>query len=180
MRRKHDFYPTPGWATLELLNRIPISGALLEPCVGGGDIADPLEEHVVHGGASRLRTNDLDQRWVADSHDDATRAAWWQSLGPLDWVITNPPFLVADKILPLAVEYARHVAMLLRLSYLEPCNGRGAWLAAYPPTDLIVLPRMSFTGDGKTDSVTCAWMVWREGRSEQTISIVPRPAEQPA
>lgn len=49
--------------------------------------------------------------------------------------------------------------MLLRVSFLEPCNDRAEFLAAHPPR-LFVLPRISFTGDGKTDNVTCAWYVW--------------------
>jgi hypothetical protein len=48
------------------------------------------------------------------------------------------------------------------MSYLEPVENRGVWLNEHPPTTLIVLPRISFTGDGKTDNVTCAWMVWRK------------------
>jgi hypothetical protein len=63
--------------------------------------------------------------------------------------------------------------MFLRLSYLEPVRNRGAWLAAHPPTGLIVLPRISFTGDGQTDTVTCAWMVW-DKLARGTIRVIPR------
>ena len=52
------------------------------------------------------------------------------------------------------------------------CEGRGAWLAAYPPTTLIVLPRISFTGDGNTDSATCAWFVWDRDAASQRIVVV--------
>jgi hypothetical protein len=65
--------------------------------------------------------------------------------------------------------------MLLRLSYLEPTEDRGAWLNSHPPTDLIVLPRISFTGNGKTDSVTCAWIVWRKQCNTQRIAITGNP-----
>lgn len=47
-------------------------------------------------------------------------------------------------------------------------------LAAHPPTQLIVLPRHSFTGDGKTDRVTCAWMIWDRFDVRQGVVIVPR------
>jgi hypothetical protein len=50
------------------------------------------------------------------------------------------------------------------------------WLAEHPPTKLIVLPRISFTGDGKTDSVTCAWYVWERGEHVQSLEIVPPTA----
>lgn len=42
---------------------------------------------------------------------------------------------------------------------------------AYP---IHIMPRVSFTGDGKTDSSTCAWMVWDQRTGRQKIDIVPR------
>lgn len=169
MRRVNDFYPTPEWATRELLERVAVYGTVLEPCVGAGDMAAVLRNHLM----VRVLTNDLDRNHPADYHEDATDPAFWRRFGDsLDWVVTNPPFIVADRILPLAVRYANHVAMLLRLTYLEPCEGRALWLANNPPSALIVLPRISFTGDGKTDSATCAWMVWSSPH-QQSIEIVP-------
>jgi hypothetical protein len=94
----------------------------------------------------------------------------------IDWIVTNPPFNVAAQIVPNAFNHAvKGIAMLLRLSYLEPVEDRGAWLNSHPPSDLIVLPRISFTGDGKTDSVTCAWMVWRKNATQQRIIVAENP-----
>lgn len=46
-----------------------------------------------------------------------------------------------------------------------------------PPTRVYVCPRTSFTGDGRTDSVTCAWMIWEPGHGDgQVIKILPRSA----
>lgn len=173
-RRAHDFYPTPSWATRELLNRVDINGTVLEPCVGAGDMTREL------AAVGQLRTNDLDVTHQADSHEDATNKRWWNTLPQYDWVITNPPFNVAHKILPHACEHAtKGVAMLLRLTYLEPCEGRDMWLSVNPPHRLIVLPRISFTGDGKADSVTCAWFVWEWFNDRRGVEIVmPRQATQ--
>ena len=174
-RRQLDAYFTPTWATQELLKRVRITGAVLEPCVGDGAIAGVLGCYVPH-----VHTNDLDGNRLAGSHEDATDARWWASLPPVDWVVSNPPFGVAPKILPLALPRVRvGMAMLLRLSYLEPCEGRAGWLAENPPAQLIVLPRISFTGDGKTDSVTCAWMVWTTVVEGGAIQVVPDPADLP-
>lgn len=155
-----------------LVDRVDIRGFVLECCVGNGDIARELQ-----GSDGRPRhlvlTNDLDTKRPAEQHGDATDRHWWDEQ-TVNWVVTNPPFNVAPKIVPLAVEKAFNgVAMLLRLSYLEPCAGRMRWLAEHPPTKQIVLPRISFTGDGKTDSVTCAWFVWERGAVGQSIEIVP-------
>ena len=58
------------------------------------------------------------------------------------------------------------MAFLLRLSFLEPTLTRREFLRANPPKRVIVLPRISFTGDGRTDSVTCAWLIWTTGPSD--------------
>lgn len=169
-RRKNDWYPTPEWATEELLKHVPLSGVLFECCVGDGVMARVLERR------GKVFTNDIDPARDSWFQLDAAACDSWAKhfvqIGA-DWVVTNPPFNVAPQIVPLAYEYARTgIAMLLRLSYLEPTEDRGAWLNAYPPTKLIVLPRISFTGNGKTDNVTVAWMVWDKG----TAQAAPVPA----
>lgn len=170
-RRANDWYPTPSWATQMLINRVELRGFVLECCSGDGAIANALKTSKPK--AHLVTTNDLDQKWDADFHGDATDPAWWEDQN-CNWVVTNPPFTVAEKIVPLAVKHAFNgVAMLLRLSYLEPCGGRYGFLAERPPSTLIVLPRISFTGDGKTDSVTCAWMVWERNAPNQQVVIVP-------
>jgi hypothetical protein len=155
-----------------LAARVPMNGFVLECCSGDGAIATALQNTVPK--KHLVETNDLDPKWDADQHGDATDVRWWMNQ-TCNWVVTNPPFNVAAKILPLAFERAFNgVAMLLRLSYLEPCAGRGRWLVKHPPTRLIVLPRISFTGDGKTDNVTCAWYVWeRNDYGQQSLEVVP-------
>lgn len=174
MRRQHDFYPTPEWATEELLRRVPLSGRILECCAGAGDMAKVL----ALSRRGEVYCNDLDPETLWPEHHDAThRLSWAKYWNGLDWIVTNPPFNVAAEIVPLAYEHARAgIAMLLRLSYLEPVENRGSWLNEHPPTKLIVLPRISFTGDGKTDNVTCAWLVWdKTGLLSQEIVIAENP-----
>jgi hypothetical protein len=38
---------------------------------------------------------------------------------------------------------------------------------------MLILPRISFTGDGKTDSVTVAWVIWDKS-GESWIKVVPK------
>ena len=169
-RRAFDFYPTPEWATRVLLKHVGVFGTIYEPCVGAGDIARVIDAaQLTH----YLVTNDIDASRAATMHHDArTREAWQK---PCDWVVSNPPFSDAMAITRLAHEHAKWgVAMLLRLSFLEPTEDRGQWLADHPPSKLIVMPRISFTGDGKTDSVTTAWLVWQHGAKEQRVIVVPK------
>lgn len=147
---------------------------MFECCVGDGAIYDELT------GWDTLISNDLDPNLSADYHEDITQP-WAFGFDKCDWVVSNPPFSVAPTAVKAAYNYSRiGIAMLLRLSFLEPCESkvvasrRGKWLAAHPPTKLIVLPRISFTGDGKTDNVTCAWFVWDKTANHQEIIIVPK------
>lgn len=169
-RRSLDRYYTPRTATQALLAHCAIQGSVLEPCVGTGAISQELARH---GSVSDVWTNDIDPNVDAHQYKDATDPEFWTSLEP-DWVVSNPPFLCCHPIIVGAFSTAqRGVAMFLRLSYLEPCNDRAEFLSRHPPS-LIVLPRISFTGDGKSDSVTCAWMIWDKMRQDTTVRIVTK------
>lgn len=154
MRRKNDAYHTPEWATRQLLNRIHIKGTVLEVCAGENHITN-----VLLATEADIYTNDIDNTHWHGYHFDAANLSAWPTRR-FDWVVTNPPFNKAFDILVNSLASASNVALLLRLSFLEPTKERGATLAVTPPQGLIVLPRISFTNDGKTDSVTCAWMIW--------------------
>lgn len=165
-RRALDFYETPRKATQALLARLPelirdYDDAIFEPCTGEGAIAKVLWE-----AGKQVWQNDYDRARSADWHLDARRPEVWtcaRSVG-CQWAITNPPFSDAAEIIQAGIGAGLYIAALLRLSFLEPTrhptNGRMRWLSQQPPARLVVLPRISFTQDRKTDSVTSAWMIW--------------------
>jgi len=186
-RRANDWYPTPAWATEILMKRLDnddeheyLTG-VLEPCAGKGDIVKVLEKHFFN-----VWTVDIDPEMAKFNRpgyhrtEDTASPDYWSTPATIPYVITNPPFSKAQEIVSLAYQKtSRVLACLLRLSYLEPTEARGEWLSIYPPTNLIVLPRISFTGDGKTDSVTCAWVVWDKVgalKNQPPIEIVPKQA----
>lgn len=165
-RRPLDAYYTLKPMVSALTSRVNITGRVLDPCCGNGATSDPFP------GAL---TNDINPDVPALWHEDATEESFWNKFsdgmgiyGPreIDWVVTNPPFNVAFPILQQAFDAARvGVAFLVRLSFLEPTNGLGAWFVESElfMSDLLIFgsPRPSFTGKG-TDSVTTAWVVWRK------------------
>lgn len=176
-RRANDFYPTQSSMTRALLKRVSISGDVCEPAAGEMDMAKVLRNMPF----TRVITNDIVPYPGLDLIGDATdpAAAVWRR--DYEWVVMNPPFAQAFEILKLAWEHTTvGVAMLMRLSFLEPVNGeynragrftwksnpRGAWLMAHETdmTHLLIFgsPRPSFTGKGN-DSVTTAWAVWMHG-----------------
>jgi hypothetical protein len=175
MRRTHDQYFTPASAC-EVLKRHwdgwESCSLLIEPCVGDGAIVNAIS----HPNWFRCDISpqpDVPVNYVADMSLSESWGAIQQHYGYA--TITNPPFSCAFKILTNALWTCPKVAMLLRLSFLEPTRERGPWLAKNPPDLVIVLPRISFTGDGKTDSVTCAWMVWDKDAKQKGIIVSPRP-----
>lgn len=174
VRRPNDFYPTPEWATEELIRRYPAvirNGWVGEPCAGDGAITKVLERHV-YG----VRTNDINYNTDPDSCVDATKPGAFEEMFDgyrPSWIVTNPPFKSAPEIVKGAYDYAYSgIAMLLRLSFLEPCKNRVDFLKAHPPTSIYVLPRISFTGDGRADTVTCAWMIWDKSHEGKSINVV--------
>jgi hypothetical protein len=158
--------------TDRLLEHVQITGRVLEPCSGKHDIASPL----IRAGLA-VDTNDIDPQVFATTNIDYLSQVFLTSTNErYDWVVTNPPFKNAMAMLRKALRESNcGAAFQLRLSFLEPTEDRVDFLRQFPPTTVIVLPRYSFTGDGKSDSVTTAWMVWdKRPPYTQKIVITPR------
>lgn len=156
MRRKHDFYPTELRLTKGLMKLVGsfIEGQIIEPCNGMGHISQILKEN-----NKNVITSDIMKG--SDWQGDATNELIWKQFPIIDWTITNPPFNEALSILKNALKYSQKgVITLARLSFLEPTYDRTPFWKQYPPNKLIINPRISFTQDGKSDSVTTCWICW--------------------
>lgn len=170
-RREKDRYLTPPMATNALMEAYPqICGDLLiDPCCGDGRMAAQLFDRF-----GRFIGNDIDRRaseavdYCLDATQPATWACWRRRHG-VGFVVTNPPFNRAADIAWQALEHGNHLALLLRITWLEPVKER-QWLARRPPTAMLVLPRVDFIGAGETDGATCAWMIW--GPVQPGIKVV--------
>lgn len=167
MRLKNDQYFTPLGLVKPLLEVLDLSDSIcFEPCAGDSAIASQLP---------RAIQADIDPK-LGHKVFDATKFDHWFTTfifyNP-DWVITNPPYTQpdCDEIVKLAWKFANEgVAMLLRLSYLEPCQGRAQFLKEATLSNLIIFnPRPQFIpGKKATDSSTVAWFVWRKNWADQT------------
>ncbi len=163
-RRERDAYYTPDWATATLIERAPeVEGLrLLDPCCGDGRMA----RAIMAAGRFEWRaiTSDIDPGVESTWGYDACDPQLYRECSPgVCWVVTNPPWEGSGKIAWTALQHAQHgVALLLRITWLEPCEGR-EWLKRCPPTRQIVLPRISYDGSGNTDSATSAWFIWTRG-----------------
>lgn len=183
MRHQNDFYETPGKLTRELLNRVTISGTILEPCAGSSAITKVLREYPYSNTVLESDRAWQDRRYHPT---DATTEEFWQYWRShlqdnypeqgLQWVVTNPPFNQAHLILPLAYEYCdRGVAFLLRSTYSEPCKNRAQWLIDHADnlrSRLDINPRPKFRLDAGTDSATVTWFVWDKHWSWAAFGVV--------
>ncbi len=190
-RRKLDAYMTPyeEFFIDQLMRTVPITGHVVECCSGDGKLAAAIRANMF---VREVTTSDIDNSRasagavVASLHGQATYevphycldachkdtyATITRQRGPIDWVVTNPPFSKAIEVVQAALAYGK-VAMLLRLSFLEPTVDREEFLNACPPSKIHVMPRTSFTSDGKTDSVTVMWAVW--DWTPGSVTVAPR------
>ncbi len=179
-RRALDAYYTPPEPTERLLLRYPqIQGGpgsvLCDPSCGDAYMG----RRIAHmRGFDKLVLNDLDPKSILAPRDGAPAAPIEivksfdmrrpEVYEPVpDWGITNVPFYCAGTAAKAMIDRCRWgVAVLVRCTLLEPreClqdpqNNR-RWLKDLPPYGLIAMSRISFTGDGKTDSAPAFWLVW--------------------
>lgn len=168
-----DFFPTPPWATRALCEHVlpyavgrrpgAVEGTVWEPACGAGDMARPLAEYFAHVHASDVHPYGHGE--VADflwpSLDRGTSAAD----GPVDWVITNPPFRLGLQFVLRARRVARAgVAMLVRMAFLESIERYEGLFRQHPPTIGIFTERVPmFRGrlDPAGSTATAyVWLVW--------------------
>jgi hypothetical protein len=202
MRRTRDQYFTPEYATTGLLARAPrlrmlslrtLRGRVLECCSGAHHITN-----ILTGAGLSVVTNDLDPAFQADFHLDMRRPTSWTTIinavGPIDWCVSNPPFECALEIVTAARLFVPNLAWLLRISFMEPTESgtpekvikttgrrmpatapRAPFLEADPPNGVIYCPRISFSGDGHTDSATVAWHLWTADPIPRPIDVIRQP-----
>ena len=172
-RKALDKYRTPPWMTEAFKESFPDIGGghLIDPCCGDGRMIDALRSRF-----GRVLANDIDPTEPGCYHEDATKdgpfwATAWKAREDLRpaWVITNPPFVHAAEIAQRALSVTPNVALLLRMTWLEPRPNR-MWLGTNPPDCMLVLPRGSFSGGG-CDMTSCAWYVWGDAGPVKPIRV---------
>lgn len=163
-RDSRDDFPTPPWATralceLLLEQSFPlITQSCLEPAAGRGHMARVLREY-------------FSTVTAFDAHDygQAERLDYLEAKvepGVVDWVITNPPFRLAERFILRSLFVARiGVAVLVRTVFVES-SGRWEMLFSSRPPALFApfverVPMVQGRIDREASSATSyAWFVW--------------------
>ena len=180
-----DYYPTPPWATRALVRILSLNfylGHVWEPACGGGHMAEVLAESF----KSVLATDLYDHGYAGRDGDlidflspEAAR------LDPVDWVITNPPFKLADEFVRVGLERAREgVAVLCRLQFLEGVKrsglhfggnevGQGLTMLA-PFCERVAMLRGRYD-PGASTNMAYAWFIYTKSRAGQRRAPVILP-----
>lgn len=169
--QKGDFYQTPYLMTEELLKRIDLEGfSILDPACGKGAIIDQLK--------SQVEAEDLfftDITGVVDDyvHFGDLSFDFLSDLYPttdVDWVITNPPFSLANEFIHKAKIIARKgVAMLLPLTYLTGQARFDSGLYNELKSVLVFTRQVMLDtevredGKYKAGNMYIAWFIWEKG-----------------
>ena len=80
--------------------------------------------------------------------------------------ITNPPFALAREIIDKALKDVKDngfVIMLLRLNYFGGKLREDLWKSHMPKYAFVHNKRLSFTDNGKTDSIEYMHCIWQKG-----------------
>ena len=186
-----DDFPTPPWATRALMEHViadkgPFQNlTCLEPACGAGHMAKPLGEYFGH-----VRS--------ADVHPYGHGAVADFLTGPLeensvDWIITNPPFRLAEDFIKRALIMSRRgVAILARTVFIESVGRYREIFEPTPPTKFAQfaerVPMVKGRLDARASTATgYAWFVWEKPGSDATrVNWIPpcrkqleRPGDYP-
>jgi hypothetical protein len=159
-----DFFPTPRWATLALVDNEKFSGEIWECVCGDGSMSTVLGER-----GCKIRSSDLYDRGYGESGIDflgaQTRA---------NNIVTNPPYNAAEGFVATGVKLADHkFALLLRLAFLEGANRANTIFSRIPPARVWVFSeRITFYMKGAKEAgsgtTAYAWFVWDKDATSGT------------
>lgn len=161
-----DDFPTPPWATRGLIEYIVEDKAslagmtCLEPACGAGHMSKVLKEYF-----GEVRSADAYRYGYGDVRDFLT---YPYETNAVDWVITNPPFRLAEEFVIRALRVARlGVAILARTVFLESVGRYNGIFRDQPPTKFAQfverVPMVKGRLDGKATTATgYAWLVWEK------------------
>jgi hypothetical protein len=174
-----DDFPTPPWATRALIehvleNKDSLSKlSCLEPACGAGHMAKVLDEYF--GEVFCSDAYDYGYGEICDFLSDSCKEA------ACDWVITNPPFRLAEEFVLRAIKVARRgVAILARTVFLESVGRYNSIYKTSPPTKFAQfverVPMVKGRLDSRATTATgYAWFVWEKNAPSkpQLIWIPP-------
>jgi hypothetical protein len=189
-----DDFPTQPWATRALLEKVlwpntenfdpPSYYRTLrcwEPACNRGHMVKPLKDYFRSVHASDIF--DYSAEW-----DGQERVSDFLMHGsepphikarPVDWIITNPPFRLAEQFFRRAFELrALNYAMICRTSFIEGVDRYNKIFRKSPPSTVaqfverVPMVKGRLTKKGSTATSYC-WLIWMEGEVGTRVIWIP-------
>lgn len=154
-RRESDYYPTPPEVTFALLDKLSISPiyTIWEPACGHGHMVRVMERM----GYRVIGTD------IQSGTDFLT-----VPLLDCDWIITNPPFVLAEQFVRRCWSHGKPFALLLKTQYWNAAKRYRLFQECHPVRIMPLTWRPDFTGGGGA-MMDMAWCVWVPGSKSATI-----------
>ena len=160
-----DDFPTPPWATRAFLQHIldgetGAARSAWEPACGRGHMSQVMAEYF-----GLVKASDIHDYGFGEVGDFIKSIAPVQTV---DWIITNPPFRLAEEFLMRALPLAtRGVALLTRTVFIESVGRYERLFNVCPPTIVAQyverVPMVKGRLDRKASTATgYAWLVWEK------------------
>lgn len=179
-----DDFPTQPWATRALcehvLSDFILTGKLAwDPACNRGHMTDPLGEYFTAVFASDIHDYGLENAFQHDFLMPYTPRMLKIPTWGVDWIITNPPFRLAEQFIRHACGMAREgVAMIVRTSFLEGVGRYENLFSKNPPSvvaqfsERVPMVKGRLTATGSTATSYC-WLVWIGGMEGTKLMWIP-------
>lgn len=171
-RNDSDFYPTPPEVTQALIDflEIPKSDKIWEPACGDGRMANVFKQNGYTVISSDIRETDQ-----CDFVCDFTREYYDHES---DWIVTNPPFAIAEQFIQSAYSMGVPFAMLLKSQYWHSRKRYDLFQQTKPTWILPLTWRPDFLfkerGSG-SPLMDCIWVVWDLNETEARYVPLTKP-----
>jgi hypothetical protein len=171
-----DYFPTPLWATRALCEHVIGDGnttwknyQAYDPACGEGHMARALGKYF-----KSVMATDIHPYGYGGVCDFLFPANGFKT----DWVITNPPFRLAEQFIETACSMAQTgVAMLVRIAFLEGVGRYNNLFIKNPPSIIAQfserVPMFKGRVDAKGSTATAyCWLVWRDWSSKNSTRFM--------
>jgi hypothetical protein len=138
-------------------------------------MARPLREYF----ASVYATDIHDYGWTGQDAVCDFLFPGSEPQGPMDWIITNPPFRLAEQFVERASDLARvGFALIVRSAFLEGVSRYERLFSKNPPSIIAQfserVPMIKGRHDPAASTATAySWLVWINGEPESKFVWIP-------
>jgi hypothetical protein len=164
-RWSRDYYVEPAWCVQALFEAVPFSGPVHDPACGSGTIV-----HVARALGYEATGSDLVARGFCEGGidflaDDTRRRS----------IVTNPPFVLAERFIHHALAVAERVAVIVPLAFSAGQRRCQSLFLPHPPAlELVLAKRPSMPPGGmdipaKGGTTDYSWLIWDRGHGGPTV-----------